>query len=447
MIVSNIPFILILLIPGTAALLYGERNDQISVAAGIILVVTCISIYWMVPASPDFFVDHVSWVFLLMISAVYLLSASYSLKYMGERPSGISRKTFFLLLNLFTVSMLFSIEVNNYGLMWVGIEATTIASALLIMSERSAESLEATWRYIIIVSAGVAFAFISVILIYYQFGTLSVTQILSMNRAPGLVTRIIVSVALIGFGTKIGIFPVHTWLPDAHSEAPAPVSAMFSGVLLPSALYVLYRIYEIDPFRELFIWFAVVSIIFSSIMLSNQRMFKRMFAYSTMENMNIALIGFAILTPASIAGALILLLSHSLSKAGAFYSSGNIMKTFDTKEVGDVHGLMTTDPGTGASLLLSSLGVTGAPPFGTFFGEILIFYSMLEYHLTVEFSLVLVFVALSFIAINYNVSRMLSGDSVRSSCSSSLRYIALISSAIPIALGIAFLGVIGSVIT
>lgn len=446
MIYSNIPFILILVIPGIAALFYSEKNDQISVIAGIILLVTTVSMYWISPASQYFFVNHVAWVFLVMIASVYVLSASYSLKYLGEKPSGISRKTFFMLLDLFTISMLFSIEINNYGLMWVGIEATTISSALLIMSERNAESLEATWRYIIIVSAGVAFAFISIILIYYEFGTLTVTQILSMNRMPDLVTRIIVSVALIGFGTKIGVFPVHTWLPDAHSEAPAPVSAMFSGVLLPSALYVLYRIYEIYPFRELFIWFAVVSIIFSSLMLSNQRKFKRMFAYSTMENMNLALIGFAILTPASIAGALILLLSHSLSKAGAFYSSGNIMDMFHTKDVSDVHGVMSSDPETGTSLLLSSLGVTGSPPFGTFFGEILILYSMLEYHLTVQFSLVLVFIALSFIAMNYNVSRMLSGDSHVSRCKKSMRYIALIASALPIAFGIAFLGVIASVI-
>ncbi|MEM4086623.1 MAG: proton-conducting transporter membrane subunit, partial [Saccharolobus sp.] len=131
--------------------------------------------------------------------------------------------------------MIFSIIINNYGLMWVGVELTTVTSALLITTEFSETSLESTWRYIIVVSAGVTIALFSVILIYSQYHTLTITQILS-QKTDNLVIRAAVGLALIGFGTKVGVFPMYTWLPDAHSEAPSPVSALFSGVLLPVAL-------------------------------------------------------------------------------------------------------------------------------------------------------------------------------------------------------------------
>ncbi|EQD41714.1 hydrogenase 4 subunit F, partial [mine drainage metagenome] len=215
------------------------------------------------------------WVFIFMITSIYLLSSIYSLKYISDRnATGVKQPTYYLLMNLFAISMLFSAQVNNYGLMWVGIEATTISSALLIMTEKSEESLEATWRYIILVSAGVTFAFISVILIYYSFGTLTVSTILDAGTRNTLFVRVAVSIALVGFGTKIGVFPVHTWLPDAHSEAPSPISAMFSGVLLPTALYVLYRIFQIDPLTPIFIWFGTFSIVAASLFLGYQAKYK-----------------------------------------------------------------------------------------------------------------------------------------------------------------------------
>jgi hydrogenase-4 component F len=433
--------ILLLLVPGIASIFYFRNIRMATVAAAALDEILSVLLFWIMPPQGFFFVDRTTDVFIFMITSIYLLSSIYSLRYISDRnATGLKQPTYYLLLNLFAVSMLFSAQINNYGLMWVGIEATTISSALLIMTEKSEESLEATWRYIIIVSAGVTFAFISIILIYYSFGTLTVSTILSAGRTNTLFVRVAVSIALIGFGTKVGVFPVHTWLPDAHSEAPSPVSAMFSGVLLPTALYVLYRIFQIDPITSLFIWFGTISIVAASLFLGYQARYKRMFAYSTMENMNLALIGIATMNPLGIAGALYLLISHSFSKAGAFYSSGSVLRSTGTKDVANVKGIAKKMPITSAALLMSSLGVSGTPPFGTFFGEILILYSMVLVNAVPEFIIVVIFLVFAFVGINLNVSRMIFGSPGDNSEPGRLMpAVSLVASIVPLAIGAFFM--------
>lgn len=407
-------------------------------AAGL-EVAASISLYFFIPQAGIFFIDLTTWVFIVMVVSVYLLSLVYSRRYFRNRPMSISENTFYFLLSLFATSMIFSLEINNFGLMWVGIEATTISSALLLLADKNEVSLEAAWRYIIIVSAGVTFAFFSIILVYYSLGTLEVSTILSMHATPSSILSVAVAIALIGFGTKVGVFPVHTWLPDAHSESPSPISAMFSGVLLPTALYVLYRIYEIDPLRSLFVWAGVVSVVAASIFLGFQTKYKRMFAYSTMENMNLALIGFAAGGTFGIIGALLLLVSHSFGKAGAFYSSGNILRTSGSGKISDIGGLWRTMPTTSGSLLLSSFAVTGAPPFGTFFGEFLILYDLLTIHYYFQFVLVVFFLMAAFVSVNYNVSKMVfRGESKNMDSDKMMAAIALFSSVIPLAIGIIY---------
>ncbi|MGC8608502.1 MAG: hydrogenase 4 subunit F, partial [Thermoplasmata archaeon] len=397
-------------------------------------------VYFDKPHIGFFFIQDSTMVFIIMVLSVYLLSLLYSTGYLkGIDKMGISESNYYMLMDLFTVSMLFSLEVNNYGLMWVGIEATTISSALLLITEKTETSLEATWRYIVIVSAGVTFAFISIILIYYTLGTLSVSAAIA-SHVHSKIMILAVSIALIGFGTKVGVFPVHTWLPDAHSEAPSPVSAMFSGVLLPTALYVLYRIYEIEPLQQLYVWFAVISIVAASIFITYQVRYKRMFAYSTMENMNLALLGFAAGGPLGISGALILLFSHSFGKAGAFYSSGNILRFTGKKKIEEINGMSSKMPYTSASLLMSSLAVTGAPPFGTFIGEFMILADIMSQHMYTQFILVLTFLAISFISMNYNVTGMIFGkDTSNGEKNRLMPAISLISSIIPIFIGIFYL--------
>ncbi len=303
---------------------------------------------------------------------------------------------YYILLNFFAASMLFTLVTDNLGLMWVGLEATTVSSVLLVLVEGSDAAIEAAWRYVMVVSTGVTFAFISVILVYYSLHTLNINT--GATRNP--VLALAVSIALVGFGTKVGVFPVNTWQPDAHSEAPPPISAMFSGVLLPVALYVLYRVYLLDPLTQVFTWVATLSIVVAAIMMASQTNFKRLFAYSTVENINLALLGFALNQPL---GAVILVIAHAFGKSAAFYSSGLTYKLTDSKNIGD-YGLWRAKY-LPYSLILSSLCVTGAPPLATFVGEFLILSSLLKYSLT-EFTLVVASLGLAFVSTNYHVSRM-----------------------------------------
>jgi hydrogenase-4 component F len=430
--------ILILIVP-LIALIFFKRIKDASLAGAIIEMGLLVPLYFAMSASGFFFVDKITYVFILMVSTVYLMSLVYSRKYVHNiKNKGISENVYYMLMGFFYVAMEFALMVNNYGFMWVGIETTTISSALLLVTEKSDISLEATWRYIIIVSAGVTFAFISVILIYYSFGTLTITTILSYGIRDTIAIRLAVGIALVGFGTKVGVFPVHTWLPDAHSEAPAPVSAMFSGVLLPVALYVLYRIYEIFPMRELFIWAGTISVLFAAIFLGYQKNYKRMFAYSTMENMNIALIGLSTFTVEGLIGSLLLLLAHSFGKAGAFYSSGNIYEMSGTKSINGVSGLIR-NRASSASLLLSSFAVTGTPPFGTFFGEFLILYSVLSIHFYAQFAIIVLSLFLAFVSINFNVSKMIFRGKSEYSESGINTALPLIAAIISIFIGVVFL--------
>ncbi len=436
---SEIMVIVLIVLPSSSFVFLRRGMATASAVIAFIELGVVFWIYFFPPPVGIFYVTPLTWIFILMVSSVYLLATIYSIRYMEGLKVWISPSHYYLMLNLFTSAMLFSLVINDYGLMWVGIESTTVLSALLIVLEKNENTLEATWRYIILVSAGVAFAFISIILIYYTTGSLSVSVDTGAG-ATGRYVSLAVGIALLGFGTKVGVFPVHTWLPDAHSEAPPAVSAMFSGVLLPVALYVLYRIYEIQPMPYLYGSVAVLSIAFSAIFLGNQKRYKRMFAYSTMENMNLALLGFAIHTDISIAGAILLLLAHSYGKAGAFFSSGSILKHTGSHKIGRVKGLFRDLPMTGTSLLLSSLAVTGAPPSGVFFAEILIFMALVTNGYYIFFVITIISVFLSFVSINYNVGRMLFSDSagIRER-RSSLTYISLVSSIMPSLVGILFL--------
>ncbi|MGC8546621.1 MAG: proton-conducting transporter membrane subunit [Thermoplasmata archaeon] len=435
MITNDLIPILILLVPALASTTFKWSNLKLAtLISGIVEITLSMLLYFYKPTSGFFFIDNISSLFIFMVTSIYLISSIYSIKYLSQLNTYISEDLFFLLLNLFTVSMLFTLEVNNFGLMWVGIESTTISSALLIITEKNETSLEAAWRYIIIVSAGVTFAFISIILIYYTTGTLTVSTLINSSfKSKFLVLA--VAISLFGFGTKSGVFPVHTWLPDAHSEAPAPVSAMFSGVLLPVALYVMFMIYQIDPIKTIYVWIGTLSIVMAAIFLIYQDKYKRMFAYSTMENMNIALIGFALGGP-GIAGALILLLSHSFSKAGAFYSAGNIFKLTKSKKIKDTTGLYKNSPITAIALIFSSFGASGTPPFGSFFGEIIIFYVLYEQHFLIPLILVILSAVSIFISINYNVTGMVfESNNNDFKIEKTMEVIALVSSVIPLAIG------------
>ncbi|BCS93895.1 proton-conducting transporter membrane subunit [Metallosphaera javensis (ex Sakai et al. 2022)] len=416
----------IILTPILGSVVVVNEKYSTLASAGVTLILVLL-LKPLLPIISQFYVNTLTWYLMVMVAGVYLLSAVYSVFYLEKK--GPQERNYYYFLNLFVASMLFTLSVNNLGLMWVGLEATTTSSVLLVTFEGTPTALEAGWRYLLLVSSGVTFAFISVILFYYGLHTLTITEVLYAHFSP--LFSLASAIALLGFGTKAGVFPMNTWLPDAHSEAPSPVSALFSGVLLPVAVYILHITFTIAPLPSLYSWLATISILVSSLMMASQRYYKRLFAYSTIENMNFALLGVAV---NSLTGLVILLVTHAFAKAGAFYASGSLLRNKGSKEI-DEHGLYGS-PILASSFLLSSLAVTGAPPFGNFLGEFLILSSVIKHGLIPQFWIVIVSLTISFISVNYHVSRMIFKGEPYQEKHRELSIIAMISALIPLILGI-----------
>ncbi|MBX8630929.1 MAG: hydrogenase 4 subunit F [Thermoplasmata archaeon] len=406
----NLLVLLLIAIPAVSSLSYFSRSFRplSAVAAFITLCIAAVINVFSISVSGFFLVNEMSRIIALTVSAVYLLSVIFALGYHHHLGESRNMRLHLSMMHLFASSMLFSLTVDNYGLLWIGIESTTITSALLLVIEENKLNLEAAWRYVVIVSSGLAISLISIIMIYKAFGTLDISVLLAEKHVYTPITEIAGATALIGFGTKIGIAPMHTWLPDAHSEAPSEISAMFSGVLLPVAAYALYRIYQVtgSPRMEaLYIFFALITIATAALMMPSQRFYKRMFAYSTMENMAMIVIGLTI-GGIGFTGAIVLLVSHAFGKAGAFYSSGNIISATGKKRIDEVKGLRDTMPQSWYVLLLSSLAVTGAPPSGTFIGVFLIFLGLADRGLLAVAAIIAVMMLVTFASVNMKVLSM-----------------------------------------
>lgn len=364
-----------------------------------------------------FDVNQVNRVLVISVAIVYLMAVFYASKYHSELSGDTKLGLHYSLMHIFTFTMLFSLLINNFGLMWIGIEATTASSALLLIIERERNQIEAAWRYVLIVSSGLTLAILAIILIYMNYHTLTVTKALSMGHTPSLLLSVAGVTALVGFGTKIGIFPMHTWLPDAHGEAPSEISAMFSGILLPVAAYVLYRFYEATysvHVTQIYIVFILASLVFVALVMPSQKNIKRMFAYSTMENM--ALITLGLITGGlALVGALLIILTHAFAKSSAFFSSGNILKLYGTRDMTKIDGLRDRMPITSGTLIGSSLMVTGAPPFTIFVGELLIIYQLFVTGNILDVVIMVICLFIISLSLMYKVSSMVfnGNDSVK----------------------------------
>ncbi len=389
-------------------------EEVISIIVSSSTAIFSILILFLPNVSNSFlFLDGISKIMILIISFVYTMTVIFSttfLKYIDEPL--FQKRFYYLLLNLFAFSMFFSVSVNNLGLVWVGIEGTTVTSALLVAVENDESSIEATWRYIIIVSSGLVISFISNIFIYAATGTLDISKLLTTNSFSGLLS-LGSMMAIIGYGTKAGIFPMHTWLPDVHGKAPAPVSAIFSSVLLPVALYAIIRIMQFTPalyVKNFTLVLGFLTVIIAASLMAVQTNYKRLFAYSTMENMGMALIGIS-LGGYAFVGVFVLIISHAFAKSSTFFLSGNLLSRYKTLKIDEVAGVAKRMPSTAYTLLFDAMAITGMPPFGTFFGELLIILVLLSI-LPIEWTLLLVsFLALAFISMNFKVGKMIFSES------------------------------------
>jgi hydrogenase-4 component F len=291
--------------------------------------------------------------------------------------------TYAALVCLFLAAMSLAVLADNLGVMWVAVEATTITTAFLVGHHRTRLSLEAAWKYVVLGSVGVAIAFLGIVLLYAAARgagepTLS-WSVLNRTRPamdPALL-KVAAALAVLGFATKAGLAPMHSWLPDAHSQAPAPVSGLMSGVLLSVAFYAILRIQAIanavlgpGMMRGLLSVAGLLSLAVAALLLLRQRDYKRMLAYSSIEHMGLLALGAAAGGALGLSAVLLHMLGHGLAKSSLFVVSGRLLAAEGTTAVADVRGLLARRPGLAVPWLAGMAALLGFPPFSLFFSEV-----------------------------------------------------------------------------
>ncbi|MBP7216601.1 MAG: hydrogenase 4 subunit F [Candidatus Omnitrophica bacterium] len=375
------------------------------------------------------YLDLLSSVFILVTSVVAFAAALYSFAYISKDIDQeiISRRKarfYYLFFNLFCFSMLLVPAVNNLGMLWVSIEMTTLISAFLVGFYNSKESVEAAWKYIIICSAGIVFALLGTILFSYAFSNAGLSKSLNWTDmvfvAPMLdknVLKVAFIFILVGYGTKAGLAPMHTWLPDAHSQAVAPVSALLSGVLLKTAMYAILRFGiiliksgESAYFAHLMILFGAISLVISSGFILAQKDLKRLLAYSSIEHIGIIAIGFGLGSPLAIAGSILHVFNHAVTKSLMFFGAGSIVSVYKKHTMNSIRGVTKVLPFTGIMVLLGMFALTGFPPFSIFISEIMIVMAAFTHGSYGVAALLLLFLAVIFGAFIFYFGAMMFGN-------------------------------------
>ena len=370
-------------------------------------------------------VDALSALLAFGVSVVGALAAWLGPGLGGEEDYDAAEiRRFRIFVNLFTFTMLFAVSTNNVGFMWIAIEATTITSAVLIPLHLSKASVEASWKYILLSSVGIALAFAGTVLAYVDFVTIVGRQDEALNwpvlvaAAPLLdpeVMRLAFVFVLVGYGTKAGLAPMHTWLPDAHAEAPAPLSAMMSGVLLAVALYAVIRWEAVAnatvgaAFTERFLLgLGLLSLGMAAFSLVRQHNYKRLLAYSSIEHTGLVCVGLG-LGPLGTFAAMLHLLNHTLAKSMLFFLSGRVLQRYRTTQIGKVAGLLQTMPATGGLFAAGLLALAGLPPFGIFISEFALLRAGFAAGRFWTMGLVLVLLTVAFVGVIAHLNRMLYG--------------------------------------
>jgi hydrogenase-4 component F len=327
---------------------------------------------------------------------------------------------------LFIATMLIALTTNNLGLLWVAMEAATLSTVLLVTLYRTPASLEAGWKYFILCGVGIAQALFGTILLYIAaekvLGAEGVSALLwtHLNAVKAQLEPRVLSLAfvflLVGYGTKVGLAPLHNWLPDAHAEGPTPISAVLSGLLLNVAIYAVVRckilvegsLHSPLPSRML-MGFGLLSVVFAAFLLWRQRDIKRLFAYSSIEHMGIIAFAFGMGGPIANFAALLHMTVHSLTKSAIFFAAGHAAQKSGTQIMDHIRGLVTVSPTVGWGLMLGSLAILGMPPFGVFASEFLILTTAMRDQPWAT-PILLVALGVAFAAIFGRVQPMVFGD-------------------------------------
>ncbi len=389
----------ILLIPAFSAAILALVPDYritaaLNVVAAFFTFVTALSLFVVEPVSGQYLlVDDLNKVFIVLTTFVGFTTSVFSASYIGhEIEIGRLTPAFVRFYHAMYQTLMFAMNLalvaNNIGLMWVAVEVATLTTVLMVGIYRTHEALEAAWKYFILGSVGIALALFGTILVYMAArpvigeGTDAMVWTVLVKRAaefdPALLNVAFVFL-LLGYGTKVGLAPLHAWLPDAHAEGPTPISAVLSGLLLNVALYALLRFkmllaVSVGAFAPgpLMVVMGLISVIFASLMLYRRRDIKRMFAYSSIEHMGIIVFAFGMGGPLANFAGLLHMIMHSLTKSAIFFAVGHIAQVKGTQKIADIGGLTVTNPVLGWGLMLGVVAIVGLPPLGIFMSEFLV---------------------------------------------------------------------------
>lgn len=412
-----------------------ELNAGVSLAtlvAASLLVVEIIRNGPLLVWREQFFVDSFN-VFLVALTAfVGFTTAIFSRPYMRieehhGRLNSRRLRLYHSMYQLFMFAMLLALLTNNMGLLWVAMEAATLSTVLLVSLYRTKASLEAAWKYFILCGVGIAQALFGTILLYFAaertLGQQGMTALLwtHLNSVKAELEPTVMGLAfvflLVGYGTKVGLAPLHNWLPDAHAEGPTPVSAVLSGLLLNVALYAVIRckalavgsIGPVMPGRMLMA-FGLLSAMLGAFFLWRQRDIKRLFGYSSIEHMGIITFAFGLGGPVANFAALLHMTVHSLTKSSIFFTAGHASQAAGTQQMDGIRGLVGISPTIGWGLMLGSLAILGMPPFGVFTSEFLILTTAMREHPWAT-PLLLLALGVAFAGIFMKVQPMVFGES------------------------------------
>jgi hydrogenase-4 component F len=368
-------------------------------------------------------VDGLSALILLLIAFVATTAAIYSVGYMAHhnlKPWKL--RLYYANYNLFVVSMLAIPVLAEPTLVWIVVELTTLCSALLVSFENTREALEAAWKYVVLSLMGAGIALFGFLVLFAAMqasgGNGAYTWSGLVAAAPSMPPVLLQTaflLILIGLGTKVGLVPMHTWLPDAHSQAPSPVCALLSGIETSAILYVILRLFPVmhaSPNSHAETWALVLGLISvgtAAFLLLQVRDYKRMFAFSTVEHMGIILA--AVGLGASVAGysAMMQMVSHCVTKSFCFFAAGAALMTAGTREIAAVRGLIRKSPVASAALVFGGLAITGAPPLAVFLSEFSILKAGLTQKEYVATGLLAIFIVIAFFGIMLHINRMVFG--------------------------------------
>lgn len=386
-------------------------------------------------------VDALSALMIILIGAVGWITTTYSVAYLRtELDAGTTTpqraRLYGALMPLTIAAMLVVVVADNLGLLWVAIETTTVATVLLVGHRRDRASVEASWKYLVLGSVGVATALMGTVLVYFVSRQTPAGVSTALNwsalveRAPTLdpgALRVAMGFVIVGYGTKAGLAPLHSWLPDAYSQAPAPVAALMSGVLSAMPMYALLRFKVVadlalgpDYARTLLLAAALSSLVTAASLMVTQRDYKRLLAYSSVEHMGLIALAAAIGTPLAMTAALLHMIGNGLAKSVAFGATGELLFATGTTRIGEVRGILHRQPFVGATLGLSLVALLGLPPFSILASELAIVRAAIADGRVWAVAIALVLMLAIFTAVLVHALDMLTGDAGEASYPSAL---------------------------